>query len=406
MAVNKNFVVKHGLEVNSDLILADSTNKRVGIGTTIPDYTLEVIGGIGVTDINATGIATVKKTLQVGSSGTVISAFESGLVGIGTTNPAYLLDVRTSTGATTGTTVLYVQGDAPVTGNLDVAGDIQYDEVTGRNLYISGLSTFVGVSTFESAVGFRTDVFISGMSTVVGVATFRDNVFIDGTTTILGNLNVTGDISYDEVTGRNIYISGLSTFVGVSTFSTGLFTKDLYVTGVSTFDGAIDANAAINVADSTALTFGADDDLEIYHTAGSNSYIKNNATDLEVRSDSSKFLSKNGSDLFAALNSSGVGVGTTNVGAAADSNNTKVVNAGIVTANYLYGDISGTTGVTTGITAAIGVSSEGTFVGGGSTIINFASSTGTSWNITASGGIATATVTPGVSLGLAIALGG
>ena len=72
----------------------------------------------------------------------------------------------------------------------------------------------------------------------------------------------------------------------------------------------------------------------------------------------------------------------------------------------LYGDISGTTGVTTGITAAIGVSSEGTFVGGGSTIINFASSTGTSWNITASGGIATATVTPGVSLGLAIALGG
>ena len=71
MAVNKNFVVKHGLEVNSDLILADSTNKRVGIGTTIPDYTLEVIGGIGVTDINATGIATVKKTLQVGSSGTV-----------------------------------------------------------------------------------------------------------------------------------------------------------------------------------------------------------------------------------------------------------------------------------------------------------------------------------------------
>ena len=67
MAVNKNFVVKNGLEVNSDLIVADSSNKRVGIGSTIPGYTLEVIGGIGVTDINATGIATVKKTLQVGS---------------------------------------------------------------------------------------------------------------------------------------------------------------------------------------------------------------------------------------------------------------------------------------------------------------------------------------------------
>ena len=184
MAVNKNFVVKNGLEVNDNLLVADTNSQKVGIGTSVSSYTLHVLGGIGATE-----------------------------------------------------------------------------------------------------------------SYVTGVGTFLSDVYIGG------NLNVTGDIVYDEVTGRNIYISGLSTFVGVSTFSTGLFTKDLYVTGVSTFDGAIDANAAINVADSTALTFGADDDLEIYHTAGSNSYIKNNATDLEVRSDSSKFLSKNGSDLFATLNS-------------------------------------------------------------------------------------------------------
>ena len=326
MAVNKNFVVKHGLEVNSDLILADSTNKRVGIGTTIPDYTLEVIGGIGVTDINATGIATVKKTLQVGSSGTVISAFQSGLVGIGTTNPAYLLDVRTSTGATTGTTVLYVQGDATVTGNLDVAGDIQYDEVTGRNLYISGLSTFVGVSTFESAVGFRTDVFISGMSTVVGVATFRDNVFIDGTATIKGDLNVTGDISYDQVTGREIYISGLSTFVGLSSFVSGV-----YIGGITTTAGA-----------GGITTTGGD----LY--VGDNLYVKGDA------------------DI-----------------------------AGVLTASSFSGS------------ATIGLSSEGTFVGAGVSLLNLASTNGTAWTISdPSSGVATATITPGVSLGLAIALGG
>ena len=326
MAVNKNFVVKNGLEVNSDLIVADSSNKRVGIGSTLPGYTLEVIGGIGVTDINATGIATVKKTLQVGSSGTVISAFESGLVGIGTTNPAYLLDVRTSTGATTGTTVLYVRGDATVTGNLDVAGDIQYDEVTGRNLYISGLSTFVGVSTFESAVGFRTDVFISGMSTVVGVATFRDNVFIDGTTTILGNLNVTGDISYDQVVGREIYISGLSTFVGLSSFVSGV-----YIGGITTTAGS-----------GGITTTGGD----LY--VGDNLYVKGDA------------------DI-----------------------------AGVLTATSFSGS------------ASIGLSSEGTYVGAGVSLLNLASSNGTSWTISdPSSGVATATVTPGVSLGLAIALGG
>ena len=320
MAVNKNFVVKNGLEVNSDLIVADSSNKRVGIGSTLPGYTLEVIGGIGVTDINATGIATVKKTLQVGSSGTVISAFESGLVGIGTTNPAYLLDVRTSTGATTGTTVLYVQGDATVTGNLDVAGHIQYDEVTGRNLYISGLSTFVGVSTFESAVGFRTDVFISGMSTVVGVATFRDDVFVDG------NLNVSGDISYDQVTGREIYISGLSTFVGLSSFVSGV-----YIGGITTTAG------------SGGIT-----------TTGGDLYV---GGDLHVKGDA------------------------------------EII--GVLTATTFSGS------------ASIGLSSEGTYVGAGVSLLNLASTNGTAWTISdPSSGVATATVTPGVSLGLAIALGG
>ena len=299
MAVNKNFVVKNGLEVNSDLIVADATTKNVGIGSTIPSYTLEVVGGIGVTNIYSAGITTIKDQLRVGTGGTALTVIETGgLVGVGTTNPAYRLDVRTSSGATTGTTVLYVLGDAEITGNLDVGGDIVYDEVTGKNLYIAGFSTFVGMSTFKS------------------------DVWVGGALTVTGNLDVTGDITYDEVSGRNINISGLSTFEGLSYF-------------------------------------------------GSN-----------------------------------VGVGTTNPAIGADPNNTNILNVGILTANYIYGDISGATGVATGVSAALGVSSEGTFVGGGSTIINFASSTGTAWNITASGGIATATVTPGVSLGLAIALGG
>ena len=49
MAVNKNFVVKNGLEVNTDLIIANADlTIRVGIATTNPEYTLHVNGGIGV----------------------------------------------------------------------------------------------------------------------------------------------------------------------------------------------------------------------------------------------------------------------------------------------------------------------------------------------------------------------
>ena len=79
---------------------------------------------------------------------------------------------------------------------------------------------------------------------------------------------------------------------------------------------------------------------------------------------------------------------------------------GIVSATAFYGDASNLTGVATALSGAVGVSSEGTFVGAGATIINFASTTGTNINVTVSGGIATAIVTPGVSIGLAIALGG
>ena len=50
MAVNKNFVVKNGLEVNDDLIMANSSNSRVGIGTSVPHYTLHAFGGIGASN--------------------------------------------------------------------------------------------------------------------------------------------------------------------------------------------------------------------------------------------------------------------------------------------------------------------------------------------------------------------
>ncbi|NBW19365.1 MAG: hypothetical protein EBR82_66450, partial [Caulobacteraceae bacterium] len=58
-AINKAFVIKNGLEVNTNLIFADAPEGKVGIGTTNPKYTLHVKGGIGVTDLYVSGIATI-----------------------------------------------------------------------------------------------------------------------------------------------------------------------------------------------------------------------------------------------------------------------------------------------------------------------------------------------------------
>ena len=46
MAVNKNFVIKNGIEVDTDLIFADSISNVVGIATTIPNHKSHVIGGM------------------------------------------------------------------------------------------------------------------------------------------------------------------------------------------------------------------------------------------------------------------------------------------------------------------------------------------------------------------------
>jgi hypothetical protein len=78
LAIDKNFVVKHGLEVNTDLILANATTNQVGIATTVTKYTLHVNGGIGATNLSITGVATFP---QLVLSGTVSAASTTGISG-------------------------------------------------------------------------------------------------------------------------------------------------------------------------------------------------------------------------------------------------------------------------------------------------------------------------------------
>ena len=77
-------------------------------------------------------------------------------------------------------------------------------------------------------------------------------------------------------------------------------------------------------------------------------------------------------------------------------NATNAVISGVMTATSFTG------------TGQVGVASEGTFLGAGASMLNFASSTGNAITVNPAetSGIATITITPGASLGLAIALGG
>ena len=225
MAVNKNFVVKNGLEVATDVILANASTKNVGIGSTQPTLTLDVRGGIGATDLQVTGFTTLTQDLQVGASGSVFYVSNStNMVGVGTSVPAYLLDVRSP--VSTGQTALYVFGDMRVTGDINL-DDITLDDATIDNLTVEDTLTVAGITTLASSGGItttggqvyiNTDLNVGGASTFTGAADFNNDVDIDGHTE-LDNLNV----------------SGFSTFVGFSTFNDYVFIQDgLNVAGVIT----------------------------------------------------------------------------------------------------------------------------------------------------------------------------
>jgi len=177
MAVNKNFVVKNGLEVNSDLLLADATNSRVGVGTSVPSYTLHVLGGIGATDLRVTGVTTLSSDLKVGAGGTgfvVVTDASTGAgrsVGIRTDLPEYTLDVRGP--VSTGTTALYVQGDARITGDLFV-DDITFDDANMQDLTVTDTLNVAGVTTLASSGGITTvggQLYVASDISVSGVIT-------------------------------------------------------------------------------------------------------------------------------------------------------------------------------------------------------------------------------------------
>ena len=259
MAVNKNFVVKNGIEVATDLIYATSDLDRVGIGSTLPTSTLEVGGDFKATgNSSLVGFATVQNTFEVGVGGTVITAdVQAGRIGLNTATPGHNVHISN---VGTGQTTLFVDGgDLKVDGsifadNLGITGD-----VNAINLRVTGITT-LGDGVGADKVDINTSVDLDGNLDILGVSTFTGDVNVTGVASVTsdlyvgGNLNVTGDITYDEVTGRNINITGVSTF-GTVQISGGIVTA---TSGIVTYygDGSNLSGVATDLVTSIGIQSG------------------------------------------------------------------------------------------------------------------------------------------------------
>tara|TARA_B100000927_G_scaffold274534_1_gene253823 strand:+ start:426 stop:1355 length:930 start_codon:yes stop_codon:yes gene_type:complete len=239
MAVNKNFVVKNGIEIAVNLIYGDSDLQKVGIGSTTPRSLLDVHG-----DFTAekgafiSGITTTVDELNVGIGGSALTVLNSsGFAGFNTASPIYNVEVKRRAGA--GDTAAYFHGQVNVNGtlvpnNLRVAGmstlsnvNIDNGEVEISKLEVSGLSTFSSNVDVNAGLDVSNSINVSNDINVGGAAT------VGGDLSVSGNLNVTGDISYDEISGRNINITGVST-LGTVQVSNGQITA---TSGVVTYFG-------------------------------------------------------------------------------------------------------------------------------------------------------------------------
>jgi len=370
MAINKNFVIKNGLEVNTNVLVAASEESQVGVGTTRPYYKLHVgggegnRGGIGATDITITGIATVG--VANSSSGALnvlgISTFKGdidliGSAGVSTVrwdaskdglifqdnatarfgtgedlriwhdgSNSYISDqgdgsliiygtdetlaVFTDDGSvqlynndtkvfeTTGLGVttygdvvvsgvttsarLLVSGISTFTGNVDANGGItantvKVEDLTDNRVVIAGSGgeieddanfTYDGVGLNIGAgsgvtVSNTGNIAASGIVTAsggvkVGTAFTVDantgNVAVSGILTVGGNLQVTGDITYDEVTGRNLNITGITTFGGLVNVDAGITANTAIIEDL-TDNRVVIAGSGGELEDSGNLTF-------------------------------------------------------------------------------------------------------------------------------------------------------
>ena len=217
----------------------------------------------------------VKNGLEVGSATTI------------TTTSAFVGSNLAVAGVSTFQSDLFVAGALTAgTGGASIG-----DDIVTRNLYVNGISTFVGNISGSSA-SFTGDVTVGGVLKYedvvnvdsVGIATARAGLRITdgglnvvGVSTFVNNIDANGDLDVDGHTELdNVNVSGVSTFTGIGTFQSDLYvggtlhspsleisggatlgddlsTRNINVSGIATITGNIDANGDLDVDGHTEL---------------------------------------------------------------------------------------------------------------------------------------------------------
>lgn len=222
MAINKNFVVKNGLEVNTNSLTVDASTGYVGVGTSIGRLAdLDVRGGIAATNFYAVGIGTIVTFESTTGTITDLTA-TNATVGVGTFDAV-------------DTTHLSASGVSTLTSLTSPSATITYADITtleGTRLNYSGVGT---ITTFDSDTSTIVSAQVTNLN-ATGVSTIA-SLSVTGSTfdrlTVNNFSNLAGVTTIDNAGVVNLSVSGVST-LGTLQVASGIVTA---TTGVITYYG-------------------------------------------------------------------------------------------------------------------------------------------------------------------------
>ena len=267
MAVNKNFVVKNGLEVDTNTLFVDSANNRVAIGTTVPTASLDVRGKILSDSQVESWVGKFVGIVTAGAVGvTTMTATDAVVTGFSTLGHANASSLHVTTGFSTVQSL--TADDITVSIGATVSGDLNVGAAAtvGAALTVTGSAYFNSDINIGKALDVGEDLNVGGATTVGGALTVTGNAYFNG------NVDINGDLTYDEVNSRNINISGIAT-LGFATagnaFVSGMTTTHLLNVGLGATMLKVQGTPATRVGinqDDPAYTLDVDGDSNVTGT--------------------------------------------------------------------------------------------------------------------------------------------
>jgi len=218
--------------------------------------TINIDDGITVSGFSTfTGISSFNNDLNVGIT-TFFVDKSTGRIGIGTNVPTAALEIGKTTGTGIGVSIFEngnaaFSGIVTVGGNLNVTGDIVYDEVNGRNLNITGVATVAdlgvtGLSTAENfRVGYGATIHEHGGAAFAGITTINGNLLVGGD--ILPNADGAKDLGAVGSEFQDLFIDGTANIDSLS--------ADTAVIGDLTDNRVVIAGSSGELEDDGNLTF-------------------------------------------------------------------------------------------------------------------------------------------------------